>query len=858
MKQLDRNGAGEWTRGMRRLREPLLALFVLSGTPAVEAAPTAAELRCYSGKMASSVYHAKKLGRCHGKLARGGSTSDFEACVGATLAGVESRILSEDEKAAASGFVCAGDLETLQLEASVSWQETLAASSIFQANALPNACVDRRAKALSKYAAKYANCLRRDFDLGPGERDACAESALPAFRSAWDKAGSRAPCTSDERESVAGGVVAAVDAQADLLHVACGDGVPSGYEQCDDGNLLGGDGCDEDCIVEECGNGVLQAGEACDDQVQTATCEADCTVAFCGNGMHNPAAGEQCDTAGVSAGCEADCTRPVCGDGTLNPLAGEQCDDGGESAVCDSDCTPAACGDGTLNLGAGEQCDDGAAVSGDGCSAACALEACGNGSRQDPEECDDGNAEDGDGCTSLCRRETCAAVGEEVRCLWCPDGSQPDASWSGCTCAAGYEPAGSSCQDIDECAGDPCGGAPCDNLPGTWSCPIACTEAAFHAALQGCGGASRTITFDCADTTILLSGGDGPRQTGCDHLLIDGLDRNISFELNPKCWGQAIPAEQCRVPLDPDGTCPCPDENSGTVFLSLEGDNSTVRNLAVRYFFDGIKTAGSGNTVENVSFERTCDESIGSISGVGNLFTGIRATTACGKCMQNYGNFSATAADPRLREHYNAIVRDSLFTDCQQPIRMTNAGRYLIESTRMEGFFPSGMFRCLGPRFTSGPGDTQVVHMTDVELDGCDDGVRIGGNVQALVWNNTFVNNEFRGLLANANSRVVMWDNVVRYNGGLASSELGLGGVGITDTAQVDLGGGSLVIDGQVVSSPGRNILCDNVGPQGTPREVHNVTATTVTAENNYWCTADPPSRVTGPVDTDPFLSEEP
>ncbi|HZP43808.1 MAG TPA: M12 family metallo-peptidase, partial [Candidatus Binatia bacterium] len=43
----------------------------------------------------------------------------------------------------------------------------------------------------------------------------------------------------------------------------CGDGVVEGDEECDDGNMVGGDGCSADCRL--CGNGLLDAGEECDD-----------------------------------------------------------------------------------------------------------------------------------------------------------------------------------------------------------------------------------------------------------------------------------------------------------------------------------------------------------------------------------------------------------------------------------------------------------------------------------------------------------------------------------------------------------------------------------------------------------------
>ncbi len=851
-------------RRARRYRQVLFAIIAVHGVLALAGAPsvvaqTSEELACYAGKMGASVYHAKSLGRCHGGLAKGGPVSEFDACIAAAAGGADSRIQSADASVAHSGFDCPGDLESLALDGMSPWQDTLVSSAIFQANALPNVCVQKRARALSKYAAKYASCVRRGFGISVQELDACAERARSKFADGWTKAALVVPCASDDFSSVVARLEQAIRSQAALLHVACGDGIRAGFEQCDDGNLLGGDDCDGACIVEECGNDVVQSGEACDDGGQTAGCDEDCTAVQCGDGLVNLAAGEQCDASGQSASCEASCRRPVCGDGTLNTLAGEECDGAGETAACNGDCSAAACGDGVVNMTAGEECDDGNTEAGDGCDASCQLQDCGDGRRQTIEECDDGNTASGDGCSSLCNRETCGLVAGTAKCLYCPAGSSPNAAYSTCVCNAGYTLAGSTCLDIDECAANPCGANPCDNLPGTYSCPIACTEAAFHAALQSCGGAGRAITFDCTDTTILISdASNGPRQTSCNNLVIDGMNRGITFEMNPKCWGRVIPADQCRVALDADGTCSCPDVNSGTLFLALNGNNMTVRNLSVRYFFDGIKTGGNDNTVENVDFERVCDEATGNTAGVGNLYTGIHARTACGKCMQNYGVISATAADPKLRDHYNAIVRDSLFTDCQQPIRMTNAGRYRIEYTRMEGFYASGIFRCLGPRFSTSAGDTQVVHMTGCELDGCDNGVRIGGNVEALVWGNTLVNNEFRGLLATSNARVSMWDNVVRGNGGLATSEAGLGGVGVSDTAELDLGGGSLTIDGQLVTSPGRNVLCDNVSPQGTSREVHNVTTATVKAENNYWCTMDPQSHVTGPVDTDPFLTAEP
>src|SRR6266702_354185 len=50
------------------------------------------------------------------------------------------------------------------------------------------------------------------------------------------------------------------------LTSTCGNGVVDPGEECDDGNIIGGDGCSADCkSTEVCGNGIRDVGEACDD-----------------------------------------------------------------------------------------------------------------------------------------------------------------------------------------------------------------------------------------------------------------------------------------------------------------------------------------------------------------------------------------------------------------------------------------------------------------------------------------------------------------------------------------------------------------------------------------------------------------
>lgn len=104
-----------------------------------------------------------------------------------------------------------------------------------------------------------------------------------------------------------------------------------------------------------------------------------CGVQACGDGSLDFLDGEECDDGNVVSGdgCSAFCTlepEPMCGDGQQD--TGEQCDDGnlidgdGCSAQCEIELP--VCGNGLVE--AGEQCDDGNTNNGDGCDASCLIE----------------------------------------------------------------------------------------------------------------------------------------------------------------------------------------------------------------------------------------------------------------------------------------------------------------------------------------------------------------------------------------------------------------------------------------------------------------------------------------------------
>jgi cysteine-rich repeat protein len=203
----------------------------------------------------------------------------------------------------------------------------------------------------------------------------------------------------------------------------CGDTVVAAGEECDDGNLIEGDGCDATCRfsclssdvtrnctpADECaGQGtcndvthICAAGTPLPDDTACAVgpnnfCRAGvCTAPMCGNAMIER--GEDCEGG---EGCKADCKFLCVNDpatecaGTETPaacqkfactpthtceivtdpaLSGSSCNPDIPADVCVAGvCGPPGCGDATLGIG--EDCDDGDQINLDGCDSACKFE----------------------------------------------------------------------------------------------------------------------------------------------------------------------------------------------------------------------------------------------------------------------------------------------------------------------------------------------------------------------------------------------------------------------------------------------------------------------------------------------------
>jgi uncharacterized repeat protein (TIGR03806 family) len=383
----------------------------------------------------------------------------------------------------------------------------------------------------------------------------------------------------------------------------CGDGFLTPPEACDDGNAIGGDGCAPNCVVEFCGDGVVNDAGAEDcEPPGTAVCGNDCRfrAASCGDGFKTPP--EQCDDGNVQGGdgCGPGCVAEFCGDGVVNDSGAEDCEPPG-TATCKNDCTarPPVCGDGFMT--APEACDDGNATSGDGCSASCEVEVCGDGVVNNgglenceppgtaacdddctarsavcgddfvtlPESCDDGNTLSGDGCASDCRLEFCGDGlvndGGQEECE--PPGTascDDDCATRAAVCGDGFRTVPEQCEDGNTADGDGCtencvleycgdgivndAGAEDCEPPGTATCTSEC-----RARLVTCGDGFVTPPEACDDGNTL----DG-----------DGCTSDCTIEVPPACGdGQVDVDEECD-----DGNLVAGDGCGPGCLLELCGD----------------------------------------------------------------------------------------------------------------------------------------------------------------------------------------------------------------------------------------------------------------------------------------------
>lgn len=385
---------------------------------------------------------------------------------------------------------------------------------------------------------------------------------------------------------------------------------------------------------------------------------------------------------------------------------------------------------------------------------------------------------------------------------------------------------------------------------------IGCTEAEFRQAITDACSGSRpsTITFSCSNTVIPVAAQfEIPASCPSGPITIDMGSKGIVFESSPPWWDVVTcGGGNC----DPDGdNIPngCSDSNTGPRFLIIRS-TATVRGGAFRYFNKGIIFDGngglsgsSGSLIEDVTGDLQGDDSFNHEAGAtNNTLRRVTATRGCDKCVQIYGR------DPRQASGYDLTIEDSVLRNCVQPILVAGPGSFAFRRTTFTDDGGAGaLWFCDGPQIDSA--DVYGL-FEDVSVSNCRQGLRIGSG-EARVVGGTFANNERRGISVYNGGRLSLQGATLTANGGFSGSVAQYGGVSINDTAQADLGGGSVTLWGSVVNSTGGNTFTGNRSETDPTLDVQNNTATQVKAENNCWGDPDPSDQVSGSVDWDPVCS---
>jgi cysteine-rich repeat protein len=317
----------------------------------------------------------------------------------------------------------------------------------------------------------------------------------------------------------------------------CGDGYVTGTEECDDGNTISGDGCENNCTFSCVST----------DPSRNCTPADPCNgQGTCNNTTHVCAAGTPLGD-GTSCGgnnyCKTGtCTMPMCGNGIVEP--GEQCDGG---TGCKADCTW-QCNNPATDCGTAPQCDkyqcsaqhqcqavadtsqNGMTCTGGTCSnGACnaATQTCGNGITEGTEQCDFGAQNGaGTGCESNCTFSCQNNAG-------CSDGNLCDGTETcnsvtvgghmGQKCAAGTAPAtGTTCGTGKICLTQQCVTSTC----GDGYVDASAGETCEPPNVGNCDASCHTTANTCGDGVL------GGSEQCDDHnkVNLDGCDSNCKFE----------------------------------------------------------------------------------------------------------------------------------------------------------------------------------------------------------------------------------------------------------------------------------------------------------------------------------------
>jgi parallel beta-helix repeat protein len=348
---------------------------------------------------------------------------------------------------------------------------------------------------------------------------------------------------------------------------------------------------------------------------------------------------------------------------------------------------------------------------------------------------------------------------------------------------------------------------------------VSCTEAALLNAIGQANAVGGTITFNCRDTTIPMASGLGTIQS---NVIIDGEDRNIALQYTTNFTG-----------------CSTGDNGvDGPAIAHMREHDSVIRNLTFRYFLESLQIIGPNNTVEgNVFLGHRCSDDAISTPYATALNARIRDNR-----MENYEDKAYQMSFGSGTIERNTFV--NALSAIRGPYNNVDGGTFIIRDNLI--MTTGDRSQCIGVTID---GNYQIVFEGNTLR--CFRGLRLSGTTQAIVRNNLIEGNPRGGVQVGDSAVVSLSGNTVTGNGLSPGSEPA-GGLIVWQNGRADLGGGSLTIGGQTVSSEGRNNLTGN----GT-KDVRNLrTGYTLKAEGNCWDHSSAATilsnDVEGAVDVDP------
>ncbi|AKF80124.1 EGF domain-containing protein [Myxococcus fulvus 124B02] len=335
-----------------------------------------------------------------------------------------------------------------------------------------------------------------------------------------------------------------VDAVETSLRAVCGDGVLGGFEVCDDGNQLSGDGCNSVCQLEP--------GYTCTGQPTVCT-----DIDECAAGTDNCSENATCTNIGGSFTCA--CTAGYEGDGVTCTDINE-CAAGTDNCDANATCT---------NTGGSFSCACNAGYEGDGVTCTnideCAASPCLNG----------GTCIDGVG-SYTCK---CAPTYEGTNCQSCSgtladcnasssDGCEVNLQSDANSCGA----CGIVCSTGQICSNATCQTAPTGQVPGT---PV--SSPANHNPLAP---AVADVNGDGKLDILVANAESASTQTpsGSLSVFLGNGDASVQSEVN---YGSASLSSNAvvAVDVDGDGWLDAVTVNGQTNLPLINGTISVYKNL---------------------------------------------------------------------------------------------------------------------------------------------------------------------------------------------------------------------------------------------------------------------------------------